>query len=887
MEAAISLALKDVAGGFSLRTACKLRDAPYTSVQRQVKAMMENPEAWSAFKAATARAKPLADQATTETPPAPVSPLGPRLKRMATRDGDSVPYGQRGPWGMYREGVKEFTQKISNGRCTPSEASALLKQEGVSISEVSLSQKAKQAPGQSPSKPGPGGVLTEVTRARLATDVRFLRKHNLPVTKGWVMGRALVLVQELQATADLVHFPGGRMSDHVYYKFLDDSDMSGGSGKPLESDRDLWLTSTVCTCATYLVMPLHARTRTTHAHTRARTPTRLNIEILSDVPCCWQNAETQYAVWAGIALRNEMAIINPNFDPTLKYSEPILWTASGKKRLLSMDETDVRSDQTKRQRSMAARSVLCHAPASRKGHCSAKAGRKGKVLNAQKGGFVEQHSARKHSSGIDKGDLIVTKSASKFSWAGGSLGNGQSLSPLVMSKNPLTAEQLDAGPKGTAMDESVSPPCIIPAAFNINNSGGMEKADMGIFLHKIALPSSGVTPTNRGMLCLDGLGQHHCFQVVTEAIAAGLDIALRFPHGSSRNQKEDFENFATFCPAHEAAKSAKQIQQFEMCMATATAEDREPSRAELLKASVLTDSTAIECAKVPWETAFADDANIRGWKTEGVVPFTRKLYWDLKEAEEAKGIVVSKVPPPDLASFGLGADEASAAGALALPVTAKTLATSAVLLAPPVSVAWDAGIDSEVEMLLRAERGNPELNVPPVPAPPKMPKPTSALLFKVPGGVTGEIGTKLIRAKEIERRLGIARTKLNTTVRDEKQKATDNSDWTSASGALALLKANQFDLSKLNKPQLQALVRVLKVGNAAQNKGPLQEMLHTKFCDITPAQFATIETTVHRGVALALLPLTHSNPPALPAPELGVVTSPQPELGTPPLLEVQ
>jgi hypothetical protein len=179
-----------------------------------------------------------------------------------------MPYGKHGEWGMYREGVKEMTRRISSGECGAAEASGLLKDVGVILSERSLLRRSTLEPGNSPSKSGPASSLSQGNQEKLAADVRFLRKHNLPVTKAWVVARAWDVVQ---GTPDEAHFPQGVMSDHVYYKFLDESDMSGGSGQPLESDRDLWLTSTVST------HPPHARTHThttqacTHARTHART----------------------------------------------------------------------------------------------------------------------------------------------------------------------------------------------------------------------------------------------------------------------------------------------------------------------------------------------------------------------------------------------------------------------------------------------------------------------------------------------------------------------------------------------------------------------------------------------------------------------------------------
>ena len=154
----------------------------------------------------------------------------------------------------------------------------------------------------------------------------------------------------------------------------------------------------------------------------------------------------------------------------------------------------------------------------------------------------------------DKGNALVTKSATKISFAGGSLGDGKSISPYIMSDHPLSMQELDHAPIGSALNPDTGEK--VPAGWNINASGGMEINDMVKWIAEIAQPSTGCTPTNRGMACLDGLGQHHHYLVVKKFIECGFDIALRFPHGSSRNQHEDFEHFAYFKPAHEDAKTA-------------------------------------------------------------------------------------------------------------------------------------------------------------------------------------------------------------------------------------------------------------------------------------------------------------------------------------------
>ena len=125
---------------------------------------------------------------------------------------------------------------------------------------------------------------------------------------------------------------------------------------------------------------------------------------------------------------------------------------------------------------------------------------------------------------------------------------------------------------------------------------------------------------------------------------------------------------------------------------------------------------------------------------------------------------------------------------------------------------WDEGIDEEVQRLLRNERGQPDLLITAVHPPKSMPKLTSALLYQLPGGVTGASGKKLLRAKEVERRLNIARTELNKRDSEQRRSLQANADWGVAADGLNALKDNSFKLDKLKIPALQSLVRVLNVG---------------------------------------------------------------------------
>ena len=218
-------------------------------------------------------------------------------------------------------------------------------------------------------------------------------------------------------------------------------------------------------------------------------------------------------------------------------------------------------------------------------------------------------------------------------------------------------------------------------------------------------------------------------------------------------------------------------------------------------------------AVAAWEDAFSEEKIKRGWAQEGIVPLTRRLYWELRDEEKATGLVPSAVSLGDISAFNLKMDtaslvsgESSSSAIIAATSTAMTVAEE------PDAPSWDLVIDDEVEALLRAERGDATLNVPAVPAPTRIPKLTSALLFKLPGGVSGDVGTALIRAKEVERRLNIARTEANKAVREGKRAVQSEQDWSLAAQSLVELKENSFVLSKLSKGQLLSLVRALNLG---------------------------------------------------------------------------
>ena len=346
VEQAIGLALQSVARGESQHQAAKDHGAPRSSLNiawRKLGGHLNSP-GWQAYCKTVPAAPPPAPPTEADTPTTAESPLGPRLTRQSIRYGDGVPYGHHGTWGMYREGVKEMTAKIAAGKIIPELASVELAAVGVFIQPSTLKDLAKRAAGKSPVKGGAKRLLSTETEAKINEEVRFFRQHDVPVTKCTLKALANAAIAK---SGEQSKFGPKGVTDKWYYGFLDEKDCAMGETKPLESDRDLWLQST--------------------------------------------NAEAQYAVWANIAVRNGMAVPNPSFDPNKPYDEMIHWTPDGLSRLVSMDETDVRTDQTKRGRGN--KSVKAQAAGSRRGHGRAKPGPKPKsqgAISKGKGGFLNK-----------------------------------------------------------------------------------------------------------------------------------------------------------------------------------------------------------------------------------------------------------------------------------------------------------------------------------------------------------------------------------------------------------------------------------------------------------------------------------------------------------------
>tara|TARA_B110001452_G_scaffold228012_1_gene203202 strand:+ start:1116 stop:1586 length:471 start_codon:yes stop_codon:yes gene_type:complete len=141
------------------------------------------------------------------------------------------------------------------------------------------------------------------------------------------------------------------------------------------------------------------------------------------------------------------------------------------------------------------------------------------------------------------------------------------------------------------------------------------------------------------------------------------------------------------------------------------------------------------------------------------------------------------------------------------------------------------------------------------------------------------MGVRLVRAKEVERRLGIARAAHCKAKREGKRAVRMDQAWGAAGDALNRLEALDFNLPSLKRGELEALVRALDVGKVAGNKSNLAKLLSDRFGEISRAQFEVIKATVARGSAVAMLPpppqpsqapsAASTEPLALPEPSEG------------------
>ena len=195
---------------------------------------------------------------------------------------------------------------------------ALLKLAGITISESTLYEGARSAPGESPARKGRKLTLPPELLAAARKVAVTYRDLNVDVLKSMFKAEIAALIR---GTALESVYPNGIITDGVYYRVLDNIDVYSNFSKPLEEDRALWRSS--------------------------------------------ENAKRMYRVWAEVMVDACLAVWNEQFGPFgERYFDEasaddvlIFWLPGAENHVLSFDETDVCADETKRGKAAALRGV--------------------------------------------------------------------------------------------------------------------------------------------------------------------------------------------------------------------------------------------------------------------------------------------------------------------------------------------------------------------------------------------------------------------------------------------------------------------------------------------------------------------------------------------------
>ncbi len=128
------------------------------------------------------------------------------------------------------------------------------------------------------------------------------------------------------------------------------------------------------------------------------------------------------------------------------------------------------------------------------------------------------------------------------------------------------------------------------------------------------------------VLICDGHGSHISLPALDLCREHGIHVVLRPPHTSHILQLEDVANFREFKPL-------LRVQVASQLTRKALAQVRESDE---MPSAVLGNEDLMACVREPWMTAFRKAKCVTGWAMTGLYPFTRRVYWEVKAAEDRR-----------------------------------------------------------------------------------------------------------------------------------------------------------------------------------------------------------------------------------------------------------
>jgi len=406
---------------------------------------------------------------------------------------------------------------------------------GVSISAATAGRAAK-TPGCGPvRKPGRELIIPVEVEHKLEDLVLVLREMNLPCFRFMIINYVNTLIRGTDIADKLKHKEVRRW---WYYNWLNRCKrLKTANLKPLEVTRAQWATV--------------------------------------------ENIKKHYDMLAEIFVKLNLAVPNPNYDPTVKLSERVIIVKPG--RIFSMDETRLTNDSTEKNKSKRNRSLV---------------GKTG-----------------------DSAETLANKGGGDGTGIGGSSADGRDLPGFfIFAKDIIHAADIAASKLPVCRRPDPQDPSK-PMACRLwtNEKGGMT-GDLGVrYIRGCVEPClPDLSPENPAVLIMDGHGSHFTLELLTYCRQIGLHIILRPPHTTHILQGEDVVHFNVF----------KDLYQQEKMVVL--------GRKLLLGSYRLNVGDLLDIVRAPWHIAFSQENCLKAWAEIGISPFNQQVLWDLREKEEKR-----------------------------------------------------------------------------------------------------------------------------------------------------------------------------------------------------------------------------------------------------------
>jgi hypothetical protein len=244
---------------------------------------------------------------------------------------------------------------------------------------------------------------------------------------------------------------------------------------------------------------------------------------------------------------------------------------------------------------------------------------------------------------FDTHEAVVNKGGGTATIVGGSAGNGDSTVPLLIHAGAEpTAEEKKQGPRSTVRDPVTHE--RLGCQYTSNKKGGMTWDLMVLYVTLCIIPMfPDLSPENPIMLLFDGHGSHMTVAFILFCKGVGIKLLLKPPHTTHRLQTCDVYNFRYMMDLFKSARHALFASRT-MIMKPNGSVMHNPHAA-------LTYHDIPMMLREAYEKAFAPERNKRAWGDGatgkrntgvGLIPFTKKVWWDAVNEENARDAAAAR-----------------------------------------------------------------------------------------------------------------------------------------------------------------------------------------------------------------------------------------------------